>query len=230
MKIKTSIIVRTFNEEKLIGRTIQKIQEQSENNFEIIIVDSESSDSTIEHAKRLQKEFLNIRLLSIKRKNFSFGRSLNIGFEAAAGDYCAIVSGHSPPLNSFWLSALVRAIENEPLVAAVFGKQIPFNFRQTVTPSDYDAFDNNKKIFYGTEQCVSFSNANALINKNVWEINKFNEFIPGSEDRIWAKEVMAKGFKIVYEPKSIVFHSHHNETLAQIRERSCINFFTDLYF
>ena len=112
----------------------------------------------------------------------------------------------------------------------MFGKQIPFDVRQAVTPSDYAAFGDHKKIFYGTIKPVPFSNANALIKRDVWKINKFNESIPGSEDRMWAKEVMANGLKIVYEPTSIVFHSHHDETLTQIRERSCINFFADLHY
>ena len=68
MKIKTSIIIRTFNEERLIGRTIRKIQEQSEQNFEIIVVDSESSDRTVEYVKALQNEFPNIKIISIKRE------------------------------------------------------------------------------------------------------------------------------------------------------------------
>ena len=48
---KVSIIIRTKNEERWIGHCIKRINSQPYKNFEIILVDSESTDNTVNKAK-----------------------------------------------------------------------------------------------------------------------------------------------------------------------------------
>ncbi len=72
-----SLIIRTYNEEKHIGRLISGIRLQSFQNpvsMELIIVDSGSTDSTVSIARGL-----GAKILSINKQDFSFGRALNLG-------------------------------------------------------------------------------------------------------------------------------------------------------
>ena len=51
---KVSIIIRTKNEERWIGRCLESIFKQNYKNFEVIIVDNESTDKTLEKLKNFK--------------------------------------------------------------------------------------------------------------------------------------------------------------------------------
>lgn len=87
-----SVIIRTLNEEKYLQELINHIKKQKielEDEIEIILVDSGSTDLTLEIAKKND-----LKILFIKKENFSFGRSLNIGCSASSGELLIFISGH----------------------------------------------------------------------------------------------------------------------------------------
>jgi rhamnosyltransferase len=47
----------------------------------------------------------------------------------------------------------------------------------------------------------------------------FDEEIPYAEDQLWASKILAKGYRIMYDPEAAVFHSH-NESLRRVYQRS----------
>ena len=83
----TSVIIRTFNEERYLPGLLEAIRRQRYQDFELINVDSGSYDRTIEIAQEHD-----CRLLRIDSKDFTFGYSLNVGIESAQGGFAAIVS------------------------------------------------------------------------------------------------------------------------------------------
>lgn len=82
-----SLIIRCYNEEKHIGRLLSGVMQQQGIDYEIIIVDSGSTDATVSIAQRYP-----IQLISIDPQNFSFGRSLNLGCQQASGEYLVFAS------------------------------------------------------------------------------------------------------------------------------------------
>ena len=78
--MKVSIVVRAYNEIKHIGILLTGISQQ---NYaaEVILVDSGSTDGTVEAA-----ENFGATVVKIKPEDFSFGHALNIGCENASGD------------------------------------------------------------------------------------------------------------------------------------------------
>ena len=80
--MKASIIIRTYNEARHLPDLLTGVQSQVAPGMEneIIIVDSGSTDGTLDIAKRFH-----CRIEHIRKEDFSFGRSLNIGCAAASG-------------------------------------------------------------------------------------------------------------------------------------------------
>ena len=72
-----SIVIRTFNESKYINICLNTIEKQSYKNFEIIIIDSGSTDDTIAKIKSRK----NIKYYVFKQKNYIPGKALNFGIE-----------------------------------------------------------------------------------------------------------------------------------------------------
>ncbi|MEO1251513.1 MAG: glycosyltransferase family A protein, partial [Pseudomonadota bacterium] len=98
---RASIVFRALNEEKWFGEALamSRAQVLDDMDLEIILVDSGSTDGTISLA-----ESFGCRIVHIRKSDFTFGRSLNMGCEAATGDYLAIISAHCVPAHERWLA------------------------------------------------------------------------------------------------------------------------------
>lgn len=195
----TSIIIRTFNEEKRISNLLRAIREQDYRDYEIIVIDSGSNDRTVEIAKELADA-----VLQIESRNFTFGHSLNVGCRQSRGKYLVFVSAHILPVDNHWLSNLLKPFEDEK-VAMVCGRQIG---------DDESKFSERRDL----QKLRYPNNANAAIRKKLWEERPFDEYLFGLEDIEWAGYITKKGFLVNYEPKAVIYHIHQ-EKWAQIFNR-----------
>lgn len=206
-----SIIIRSHNEEKWIGACLESVFKQDYKDFEVILVDNESTDQTVMKAQKYP-----LRIISID--DFLPGKALNLGIHEARGEFIVCLSAHCIPVNDKWLSSLLRNFEDDK-VAGVYGRQEPMAF----TP---DADKRDMLTVFGLDRKVQirdsfFHNANSMIRRSVWEKIPFDEKTTNIEDRLWAKEVLKRGYRIIYEPEASVFH-YHGIHQNQDRER-CIN-------
>lgn len=195
-----SVVVRARNEADWLKRCLFAVTHQSLDDFETILVDNDSTDGTVEIARGF-----GARVVNIGASQFSFGRALNAGIEAASGRYIAIVSAHCIPRDNYWLAALLGNFQ-DPQVAGVYGRQEPM-------PDSSDLDKRDLWTTFGIERRVQrkdyfFHNANSMIRRSVWERRPFNDELNGLEDRYWAKEILADGHVIVYEPHASVYHHH----------------------
>lgn len=196
---KISIIVRTKNEERWIALCLKSVFSQKYNNFEVIIVDNESNDKTLEKAKQYPVKKIVIC------NDYLPGKALNMGIRESEGDYVVSLSGHCIAADNLWLSRLANNF-SDPEVAGVYGRQEPLDF----TP---DADKRDLALIFGLDRKVQlkdsfFHNANSMIRKDIWEKIPFDEAVTNIEDRAWAQEVLKQGYKIIYEPAASVYHYH----------------------
>jgi 2-desacetyl-2-hydroxyethyl bacteriochlorophyllide A dehydrogenase len=206
-----SVVIRTFNEKKFLPDLLHALKRQSFQNFETIVVDSGSMDRTREIAAQEAD-----KLLPIESRNFTFGHSLNVGIQGASGEYIAIVSAHTLPVNEHWLGRLVDPLR-ENKNAMVYGRQIGGK------TSNFSEIQDLRRTFGlkpKTLQPPRFfaNNANSAIRKDLWQKYAFDESLLGLEDIDWAKYWMERGYQVVYEPQAALYH-FHEETWRQVRRR-----------
>ena len=104
--MEVSIIIRTYNEQRYLPELLLAIgHQQVDFEFETIIVDSGSTDDTLDIAQRFD-----CQILRIPKREFTFGRSLNIGCDAAHGRALVFISGHCVPCKTDWLAKLIDPI------------------------------------------------------------------------------------------------------------------------
>jgi rhamnosyltransferase len=193
-----SIIIRSRNEERWIGRCLKMVFRQSFRDFEVVLVDNLSSDHSVPIARRYP-----VKVVSVDR--YRPGRAINDGVRASSGDLIVCLSAHCIPRDEHWLANLVGALDS-PLLAGVYGRQLPFSYS-----SDFDKRD--LLITFGLDRRVQtkdsfFHNANSLIRRDVWEKIPFDEELTNIEDRAWGGEVIAAGYQLAYEPEAAVYHHH----------------------
>jgi glycosyltransferase involved in cell wall biosynthesis len=205
-----SIVIRAYNEEKQIGRLLTGITRQTEKNCEIVLVDSGSTDATVSIASQYA-----VKVVSIQPKEFTFGRSLNMGVQAARGEFIVIVSAHCFPVYPDWLEQLLSPF-NDPQVALSYGKQ------RGGTTNQYSERQWFKRYFPEISQPRQGNpyshNANAAIRRSLWEQHPYNEKLTGLEDLAWSSWVFEQGYYISYVAEAEVIHSH-DETPKQVFNR-----------
>lgn len=207
-----SIIIRTKNEGKYIGRCLQQVCRQRYTDFEVILVDSGSTDGTLEIAERFP-----VRLITIQPETFTYGYALNVGIAATRAPIVVSLSGHSIPYDNRWLGNLVRRF-NDPKVAGAYSRQVCYP-----TSPIYE------KIFvysmYGHPLRIPglsdlfFNNAAAAVRRDLWEQFPFDETLPGSEDHAWTLEARARGYRAIFAADSVVIHSHEESFTRFIYRR-----------
>jgi len=102
-----SVIVPTYNEGENIIDCLQSLGNQTYSDFEIIIVDDGSTDSTVSRLKRLEKIVEEIRLL--RQRHRGPGAARNLGCKLARGNILVFVDADMTFDRDF-LKDLVRPI------------------------------------------------------------------------------------------------------------------------
>lgn len=207
----TSIVVRSFNEAEYIGDVLSSVFKQQYQDFEIILVDSGSTDGTLEIAK----EFVD-KIEFVAPHDFIFGHSCNVGCKAADGRFVSFLSAHAIPTDDQWLGPMVANLRDGN-VAMTYSNQVGAKESKF---SEQRLFDElfAKERRRQTPPEYFANNASSTIRKDLWEEHQFDEHLTGHEDIEWAKHFMDRGYVIVYEPKSCICHIH-DETWSQVYNR-----------
>jgi glycosyltransferase involved in cell wall biosynthesis len=209
---RASIVFRSLNEEKWLGEALAACHRQTAGDLdvELILVDSGSTDRTVEIA-----EAAGCRIVHIKKADFTFGRSLNYGCEAATGDFLVFISAHCIPAHERWLANLLAPLRRDKADYA-YGRQIGHALTRF---SEHQVFAQYFPAVDKIPQEDFFANnANAAIRKSQWARRRFDEAVTGLEDMVLAKAIVKDGGRIGYVADAPVIHIHE-ETYAQIRRR-----------
>lgn len=217
MKKMASVVIRTFNEAEYIGRLIRNLRLQLKYGpaLEIIVVDSGSTDSTMD----ILKEH-NVKTISIAREKFNYSDALNLGIEHSSGRLIIILSAHAIPCKNNWLVKMIRNFEDQS-VAGVYCRQVPFPQADLSEVLRIErTFGCESKTFSGKEfsEDMNFSNAASCIRASVWRKHPFVA-MPAAEDQEWAKWSLENGYKIIYDAGAKVYHSHSESSRKAAQRR-----------
>ncbi|HAS6173827.1 putative glycosyl transferase [Vibrio vulnificus] len=206
-----SIVIRTLNEQRYLVELLESIKNQDRSKFRIetVIIDSGSTDKTLEIAEQY-----GCRITHIKKEEFTFGKSLNDGCDFSNGDYLVFISGHCIPVDGQWIANLVTPLVDKCSYA--YGRQLG---RDTTKFSERQLFEKYFPSESRIPQIGFFcNNANAAIRRDAWLAHRFNEELTGCEDMYLAKLLVDTGKKIGYVSEAPVYHIH-DETWSKVKVR-----------
>lgn len=192
--------MRSKNDAALIRDTLKMLYSQTITDFELINVDSGSTDGTVE----IIQEF-GSTLYQIKPQDYIPGKVLNDMVAKTTGDIIVFLNSDATPADENWLKALIDALGDDSTSVA-FSRQLPRPDAYTLVGYDYNrAYPPQVSSKMGKD-FISF--AAVALKRSVWEKHRFYE--EGlAEDQAWAHTLNENGFNISYAPASRVFHSHN---------------------
>lgn len=204
-----SMIMRSRNSSDTIGQVLASLFSQNFTNFELIIVDSGSTDDTCEIIRQYP-----CKLVQIPQEDYYPGKVLNDAIAMTTGDLIAFVNSDTVLLTPTSLTHLIEVFD-DPEIQAAFGRQTHRPEAHTWVRRDYLAsFPESGPAPHWMKMSLAFS----AMRRTAWEQHHFYTTAWASEDHEWAVWAEQNGLKVHYEPKALVMHSH-NYTLRQLHGR-----------
>ncbi len=225
----SSIIIPVCNNLELTRDCLDAIEKHTESgSYEIIVVDNGSTDGTPQllEDKASQKKLKPI----FNSANLGFARASNQGAQAAAGDYLVFLNNDTV-VTPGWLTELTRGAAKDENIAAVGAKLL---YPDDTVQHAGVAFSADKKVlhiykhFHRDHPAVnqergfkSLTAACLLVKREAFfEVDSFDEqFMNGFEDLDLCLKMGSKGWKLLYQPQSVVYHLESKTPGRHARER-----------
>ncbi len=221
-----SIIIPTKNGGAIFEEVLWGIKGQKfEGEVELVVVDSGSTDGTIKKAAEY-----GARVLEIPPGEFNHGLTRNYGIGNSKGDFVVLMTQDAVPADERWLNSLVDAFGKDGRIAGVYARQIPRQDADVLTKRSLNNWVTGRPVYSVQEikdresfermapmekylVCV-FDNVCSAVRRKAWEEVPFrrNDF---GEDIEWAKRALLSGWKIAYQPKAAVVHSHSRSVVYE---------------
>jgi rhamnosyltransferase len=201
-----------MNDIEFIERTLQAVFSQNFQDFELVNVDSGSTDGTYE----IIKKYNSGKVYQIKPEEYVPGIVLNDAISKCDGEIIVFNNSDCIPQNQEWLNKLIEPLLKQDNIAAVYGNQIPRPDARILVVKDYSRAFGNGELAAQWEHF--FSLATSAAPKELLLKEPFAEDLQYSEDIEWSYRMKNLGYEIVYARDAIVEHSH-NYSLREVRKR-----------
>jgi len=219
--MKATVVIPTKNPGPIFRDVLDRTLEQDcPWPYEVLVVDSGSSDGTVEYASGKP----GVRLHEITPEEFGHGRTRNLAASLAEGEFIAFLTHDALPVDCDWLRKIVEAVDQSPDIAGAFGRHIAYPEATPFTKRDLEVhfagFLNHPPVVSrsldperyeadeGWRQFLHFySDNNSCLRRSVWEQIPYPD-VEFAEDQIWAHRVVEAGFAKAYAQDAVVYHSH----------------------
>jgi cellulose synthase/poly-beta-1,6-N-acetylglucosamine synthase-like glycosyltransferase len=206
-----SIIVPVFNEGKVIKESIKSLLNLDYKNYEIIIVNDGSSDDTKQIAESLfgyqQGRYNKIKVSLINQPNLGKARALNAGIYYSKADFVLSMDGDSQ-LSPESLKAAVRHFK-DPKIGAVAGNVKVLNRKRFFTDLQALEYIEGLNMARSAQSYIKLVNIIpgpiGLFRRAAIEQAGFYSSDTYAEDADLTLKILAKDWKIYYEPKAISY-------------------------
>ena len=217
-----TIVIPTKNAGRLFEKVLKKVfAQETTYEYEVICVDSGSSDNTIEIIKKFP-----CKLYEIPASEFGHGKTRNYGASKGTGEYIVFITQDAMPASSKWLQNFIDAMKSDPEIVGGFGIHYPYPDCNVIDKRDlyyhFKNFGDDNTIFQITDEnrqrykeeegyrhlLSFFSDNNSCIRRDIFEKYPYKD-VSFAEDQIWAKQMIELGYKKLYCPFAPVYHSHN---------------------
>lgn len=208
-----SVIIPLFNKEKFIEATLRSVLEQSFTNFEIIIINDGSTDSSAE----IIKKFTNPRIRYFSKENEGVSAARNFGVEQAQGKFIAFLDA-----DDYWYPGFLEEMFNNMKkypAQKVFSAAIEIETHKSVFPAQYSITKTNDSeivnYFSASSKETVICTSCAVFNKSIFEeIGNFDTQIKSGQDTdLWIRIGLV--YPVVFSWKILARYVYDENSLSK---------------
>lgn len=175
IQMKISVVIPAFNEEKLIGKCVEAVENQTfpKEEYEVLVIDNNSSDKTAEIARKLGATVISY----CQKQGFSVAKQF--GTKQAKGEIIAYTDADSIP-DTRWLETINKLMQNKNL--AYIGGTILSTEKNTLMNFFFIIFDYFARINQLFGMSLIWSPNMAVRKDAFMQIGGFNTALKTSDD------------------------------------------------
>jgi glycosyltransferase involved in cell wall biosynthesis len=221
-----SVVIPTKNAGAGFGEVLTALRRQPRS-LEIVVVDSGSSDETLDLAREH-----GAHVVSIAPESFNHGETRNLGIRQSKGQFCIMLVQDAVPLGDSWLEEMLSPFADERVVG-VTARQVPRPDSDSVARwqceyrsrflgeearvQELESWEYFETLdFQERLSLASFDNVFSALRRDFWEQCPFRA-MPFAEDLDWGVQAIAAGRRLVYKPSVCVMHSHTRPAIYHLR-------------
>lgn len=240
-----SIVIPNYNGMDFLDKCLNSLENETAYNLQIIIVDNDSKDKSMDvFKKHFKRNLPNIKYYLISNdSNLGFSKAVNQGIKLSnenSSEYLCLLNNDTEIQTGFF-DSLIKLIERDGNIFSVSSKMIQFENTDLIDDAgdEYTLLGWTKKSGDGkssnsyskTREIFSSCAGAALYRKSILnEIGYFDEnFFAYMEDVDIGYRALINGYKNVYSPDAIVYHvgsgssgSKYNEFKIKLAARNNI--------
>jgi len=206
VKPMVSIIIVNFNGKHYLESCLSSLTKIDYDNLEIIVVDNNSTDGTIEFLVQNYPSVITLKL----DQNYGFAKPNNMAAKIAKGDLLLFLNNDTEVTPTF-VSELVDVLLNDKQIAICQSLLLKPNGEMDSSGDFIDKIGivyNSKEKINEIREISSARGASMIIRKKIFEeLHGFDEkFFVSFEDVDLGWRSWIRGYKVVINPKSVVYH------------------------
>lgn len=218
MKKLVSIIIVNWNGKEYLKNCLSSLKDQNYKNIEIVFIDNNSHDGSIDYVKN---NFPKIKII-LNKENLGYAEGNNVGYKYATGDYILFLNNDTKVTKNF-LIELVKVLENDSQIGGAQSKILLMDDPSTLDSVGafltktgflyyYGVFKKNSSLFDKQIYLYTAKGASMIFKKEVLEKIKIkgqlfdSRYFAYFEETDMCHKVWLLGYKIVFAPKSIIYH------------------------
>jgi len=213
-----SVIIPTYNAQGCLTQLLDVLQIQTLK-FELLIVDSSSTDKTVEIARTYTDN-----VIVIPQEEFDHGGTRAEAAKMASGDIIVFLTQDALPFDEHAIEDIVKVFDNK-LVAAAYGRQLSYEetnlfgkhlraFNYTDRSYFRDASDINE---YGIKTAFLSDSFAAYRTTSLKAIGWFKNGLIVGEDSYAGAKMILEGYTLAYVSEAKVYHSHSYSIVQEFR-------------
>lgn len=211
-----SIVIPNWNGEKLIRRNLPAVLATGAN--EVIVVDNGSTDGSVIFLEKLQRSNKTIRIIKLDN-NYGFAYACNLGVSKAKGEIVVLLNNDVIPERSC-LKVLDGDFDDMKVFAVSLG-ETEWSWAKGMWKSGFIEHEPGKRT---DKVHISFwaSGGSAAFRRKTWiTLGGFdNIYAPFYwEDTDLSYRAWKRGYKVVWNPKSVVRHQHESTVKANFTKK-----------
>ena len=196
-----SIVIRNKNEASHLEKVLSILKQMYSSDFDdIIIVDNKSTDNSLAIAKKYNCKIVHI-------DQFSYGKAINFGIQAAKNNYILLLSAHAVPIGQSFFKNSLSLLNSKKNIAGLRYINSYANYERSLN----NDFLITQPLKYGLMAAC------CVVVKDVWENHRFDEDLPFSEDKEWSNRVVIKGFNIYDINETFYYFIKRNQKAELVR-------------
>jgi rhamnosyltransferase len=213
------VIILTCNSEKRLVKFFNALKKQSLKPNKIIIVDSQSNDSTVEIARENGCE-----IHIIEKAKFDHGGTRSLAASFSNSDIIVYFTDDALPVNDCSLENIIKVFYDHKIGVA-FGRQIPYDdtnlfgkhLRYFNYPEESYMRDLLDKQKYGIKTCFLSNSFSAYRKSALDKVGYFKDGLILGEDTYVGAKLIDSGYRIAYVSDAVVYHSHNYGPIEEFK-------------